>query len=175
MNAILQTLQFEVASSLHALDATQTQLRPPRSPDRWSIQQIMEHLFLTYSAAESALQGRLDKCTPTKSTATFKNRVQQYAVFSLGYFPTGRPAPSIVMPPETTHPLSGSELTQAATQYLASLDAISREAEKLFGEGRCARHAALGPLSADQWRMFQLIHGRHHLKQIAAIRRAHSL
>jgi hypothetical protein len=175
MNAVLQTLQFEIASSLRALDATQTQLRPPQSPDRWSIQQIMEHLFLTYSAAESALQGRLDKGTPTKSTPTFKTRVQQYAVFNLGYFPGGRQAPSIVTPPATTHPLSGSELTLAATQYLTSVDEISREAEKLFGEGRCATHAVLGPLNADQWRMFQLIHGRHHLKQIAAIRKAHDL
>jgi hypothetical protein len=28
----------------------------------------------------------------------------------------------------------------------------------------------LGPLSMQQWRKFHLIHGRHHLKQIARIR-----
>ncbi len=30
----------------------------------------------------------------------------------------------------------------------------------------------LGPLNIDQWRKFHLVHGEHHLKQIAAIRKA---
>jgi hypothetical protein len=31
----------------------------------------------------------------------------------------------------------------------------------------------LGPLSVDQWRRFQLIHGEHHLRQIISIRKAY--
>jgi len=175
MNAVLETLQREIAASLRSLDAAQTQLCPPQRKDCWSIQQIMEHLFLTYTAAAGVLQGRLDKGSPTKTTPNFRNRAQQYAVFRLGYFPTGRKAPSIVAPPVITHPLSGGELTRAAARDLAKLDAVCSEAERLFGENRCGTHGVLGPLSADQWRMFQLIHGRHHLKQIAAIRKARSV
>jgi hypothetical protein len=81
----------------------------------------------------------------------------------------------MVTPPSTISPQSGSELIQAASRHLSSLDAICTEAESLFGANRCASHIVLGPLSVDQWRMFQLVHGRHHLKQIAAIRRAHNL
>jgi hypothetical protein len=33
----------------------------------------------------------------------------------------------------------------------------------------------LGPLTIRQWRKFHLIHGRHHIKQIRAIRAAHHL
>jgi hypothetical protein len=176
MNPILQTLQLEIASSLRALDGEQTQLRPSNDPARWSIQQIMEHLLLTYSATETAINARISKGSPTKATPTVRHRVQQYAVFGLGYFPTGRIAPPMVTPPAndpTTR--SGSELAQAAGQCLASLDALCTQAESLFGANRCASHIVLGPLSADQWRMFQLVHGRHHLKQIAAIRKAHHL
>ena len=65
----------------------------------------------------------------------------------LGYFPGGRQAPSIVItPPATTHPLSGSELTLAATQYLTSVDEISREAEKNSSARADAPHMlCLGP------------------------------
>jgi hypothetical protein len=175
MNPILQTLQREIASSLRALDAGQTQLRPPGNPDAWSIQQIVEHLLLTYSAAETALSARVIKRAPTKAPPSLSHRLQQYASLSLGYFPAGMEAPPMVTPPPTISPHSGSELTQAAAQHLSSLDARCTEAESLFGANRCASHIVLGPLSVDQWRMFQLVHGRHHLKQIAAIRKAHSL
>jgi hypothetical protein len=175
MNPILQTLQLEIALSLRALDASQTQLCPPANPGGWSIQQIMEHLLLTYSAAETALNARISKRSPSKATPNFRHRIQQYAVFGLGYFPTGREAPSMVTPPPGSLPRSGSELTETASQHLSSLSALCIQAEALFGANRCASHIVLGPLSVDQWRMFQLVHGRHHLKQIAAIRKAHNL
>ncbi len=44
-------------------------------------------------------------------------------------------------------------------------------AEQLFGSRRrSVRHMILGPLSLAQWRRFHLVHGRHHIRQIAAIR-----
>jgi Protein of unknown function (DUF1569) len=175
MNSILHTLQLEIACSLRLLDAGQTQLRPPQAPNRWNIQQIMEHLLLTYSAAGTGLSTRIAKHAPTKATPTLKNRIQQFATLNLGYIPAGRPAPTMVVPPSAPNPQSGLELTHAANQGLSNFDAICAEAEGLFGANRCATHMVLGPLSVDQWRMFQLVHGRHHLKQIAAIRKAHNL
>jgi hypothetical protein len=175
MNTTLHTLQLEIAFSLRMLDSGQTQLRPRQAPDRWSIQQIMDHLLLTYSAAGTALSVRIAKHAPTKATPTLKNRVQQFATLSLGYIPTGRSAPPMVTPPSTPIPQSGVELTHAASQGLLNLDAICTEAEGLFGANRCASHLVFGPLTVDQWRMFQLVHGRHHLKQIAAIRKAHNI
>ncbi|MGD0445195.1 MAG: DUF1569 domain-containing protein [Edaphobacter sp.] len=175
MNPILQTLQTEIASALNSLDAAQTQLRPPANPGKWSIQQIIEHLLLTYSASEAAINARIAKRSPTKATPSLRQRVQQYAVLKLSYLPTGRPAPPAVTPPTVVPPRSGRELTQATHQHLSRIDVLSTEAKSLFGDNQCASHMVLGPLSADQWRMFQLIHGRHHLKQIAAIRKAHNL
>jgi hypothetical protein len=174
MNSTLHQLQREIAASLHSLDATQTQLRPPSRANKWSIQQIIEHLLLTYSGTETAINARLAKRTPTLARPTFAHRVFQFAVTRCGYFPTGREAPEIVTPQPTTHTLSGEDLTQAAAEHLAHLDLLFTEAETLFGPAsQCASHAALGPLNIDQWRKFQLIHGEHHLKQIAAIRKAH--
>src|SRR6266487_2524129 len=129
MNSTLHQLQREIADSLHNLDAAQTQLHPPSRPNKWSIQQIIEHLLLTYASTETAINARLTKRTPTRAKPTVAHRVFQFAVTRCGYFPTSQ----------------------------------------------CASHTVLGPLNIDQWRKFQLVHGEHHLKQIAAIRKAHNV
>jgi hypothetical protein len=176
MNSPLHQLQGELAHSLRGLDATQTQLRPPSRPARWSIQQITEHLLLTYSGTETAIDARLAKRTPTRATPSIPQRLAQYTVLRLGYFPSGRKAPPLVTPSPDTHPLSGEELTHATTERLTHLDQLCTEAQNIFGPtARCASHMLLGPLSLDQWRKFQLIHGRHHIRQILAIRKAHNL
>jgi hypothetical protein len=172
MNSTLHQLQREIADSLQSLDATQTQLRP--RPSKWSIQQIIEHLLLTYSSTETAISTRLAKRTPTRARPTLAHRISQFAVTRCGYFPTGREAPEPVTPNPTTHPLSGEDLAQTTAEHLARLDLLFTEAETLFGPAsQCASHTVLGPLNIYQWRKFQLIHGEHHLKQIAAIRKAH--
>ena len=176
MNPTLLQLQREIASSLRGLDANQTQLHPPVHPGKWSIQQIVEHLLLTYSSTETAINARLTKRTPTRAQSTLRQRVFQYAVTRCGYFPFGREAPAMVTPQPTAYPLSGEALAQATAEHLTHLDVLLIEAETVFGPfSQFASHAVLGPLNIDQWRMFQLVHGRHHLKQIAAIRKAHNL
>ncbi len=179
MNPILHQLQRKLASSLEGLDAPQTQLRPParaNHPETWSIQQIVEHLLLTYAATEAALDGRLAKRAPTRAKPNLLQHVSQYTVLRLGYFPPGRKAPLPVAPHAASPPLSGDQLVDAAAEHLTRLDLRCAEAHELFGPtSRCASHMVLGPLSVDQWRKFQLIHGEHHLKQIAAIRKTHGV
>jgi DinB superfamily len=175
MNSTLQQLQGEIAHTLRGLDAIQTQLQPPSPPGKWSIQQIIEHLLLTYSGAETALNARLAKGRPTLAKPTAFQHIQQFAVCRFGYFPSGLPAPPMATPAPTTQPLSGEDLAAAAKDRLARFDFSCTETEQLFGACQCASHNVLGPLSVDQWRKFQLIHGRHHLKQIAAIRKTHNV
>jgi hypothetical protein len=174
MNTVLSQLQREIASSLHGLSSDQTQLRPS-APGKWSTQQIVEHLLLTYTMSETALNARLTKGRPTQAKSNALQRIQQFAVCSCGYFPTGRRAPDMVTPPPTAHPLSGAELTAATQDHLTHLDILCNECQQLFGATQFAAHNVLGPLNVYQWRKFQLAHGRHHLKQIAAIRQANKL
>jgi hypothetical protein len=176
MNATLCQLQREIASTLRGLDATQTQLCPASITGKWSIQQIIEHLLLTYSSTETAINARLAKRTPTRAHSTLRQRIVQYAVTRCGYFPTGREAPPMVTPQPTIRPLCGKDLAEATAERLSHLDLLFAQAETLFGRSsKFAGHAVLGPLNIDQWRMFQLVHGRHHLDQIVAIRKAHNL
>lgn len=176
MNATLHQLQREIAHCLRGLDATQTQLHPPSHPDKWSIQQIVEHLLLSYSGTAMALNARIAKRAPARAKPALLQRFGQYTLIHLGYFPTGRKAPPPVTPAPTSLPLSGEDLTHAVAEHLNRVDALCDEAEKIFGPTqRCANHIVLGPLSVHQWRRFQLIHGEHHLRQIVAIRKAHKV
>jgi hypothetical protein len=194
MNTVLSQLQHEIASSLQGLSSDQTQLRPS-TPGKWSTQQIIEHLLLTYTMSETALNARLTKGRPTQARSTAFQRIQQFAVCNYGYFPHGRKAPEMVTPPPppppragprtttppppppppTAHPLSGNELSTATHDHLTHLDILCNECEQRFGTTQFAAHNVLGPLNVNQWRRFQLAHGRHHLKQIAAIRQANKL
>ena len=77
MDPILQQLQQEIGGSLRGLDATQTQLRPSaKDPDKWSIQQIAQHLALTYANTEIAINGRLVKGTPTRTQSTLQQHIR---------------------------------------------------------------------------------------------------
>ncbi len=171
MNSGLHHLERELAHCLYGLTADQTQLRPPGRPQKWSIQQIVEHLLLSYEATETAINVRVAKQSPTRASPSIPQRVGQYTVIRLGYFPAGRKAPPLVTPGATELSSSGEELTHAVAEHLSRLDVLFDEAERMFGgSARSVSHMILGPLSIDQWRRFQVIHGRHHLKQILAIR-----
>jgi hypothetical protein len=171
MHPILSRLRDEFAAGLAGLDAAQTQLRPAGRPAAWSIQQITEHLMLTYAMTRLAMDARLEKGTPTRARATLANRVGQCAVTMLGVFPNGRIAPERVQPPLDSDALSGAELSSAVTAALDEMDARLEKAQRTFGPGRSVSHMVLGPMNMTQWRRFHLAHARHHLKQIAQIRR----
>ncbi|HEY6412236.1 MAG TPA: hypothetical protein VIX42_01025 [Edaphobacter sp.] len=175
MDPILQQLQNEIGGSLNGLNSAQTQLVPSASSEKWSIQQIVQHLCLTYAFTETAFNARLAKGTPTGAKPTLQQHIGQYFLTTLGIFPTGRKAPERVTPPQIASPVCGSDLTHYSGEHLARIDKLFNQAEALFGRGRCISHMSLGPLSIHQWRRFHLVHGRHHIKQIRAIRVAHHL
>jgi hypothetical protein len=171
----LQQLKSELDRSVSDLSAAQILERPSANPDRWNIYQIVQHLLLTYSSTSASIQGRLEKGNPTRSTASLSQLAARLIVLQLGFFPGGRPAPSLVtpsaIPPDPA--VDGRQLASAAAAALDSMDGVLNYAQSRFGAVPCLSHFALGPLSITQWRRFHLLHGRHHIRQIFAIRRAY--
>jgi hypothetical protein len=170
----LEVLREELELALGGLDSKQTQLRPVGTLDKWTIQQIVGHLLRTYAATEKAMDARILKGQPTKAKVTPMQWAAQYLLLRVGYFPRGRVAPEAVCAPV------GEEAAPAGiliTQIELALSAMDRKlvaAEALFGSRqRAVNHMALGPLNAGQWSKFHLAHGRHHIKQIVAIRKQH--
>ena len=175
MHDDLRRLDTEVTRVLQGLDARNTQATPFSHPDKWSIQQIVEHLLSTYRGSIPAIHARVDKRSATRAKPTLRQRFGQFMIIKLGRFPNGRVAPAAVSPTLPTTVQSGDELAAKVSAELRKLDEVTARGEHLFGERRAVSHIILGPLSMRQWRRFHLIHGLHHIKQIQAIRREHSI
>jgi hypothetical protein len=172
MHEVLRKLQRELADGLSDLTTEQTQVR--RSPTAWSIQQIVEHLLLTFESTASIFEARLLKGTPTKATVSLRQSFAQFVVTGLRIFPRGHLSPEPMMPPHPTlRPMSVVELNARIAETMFPMDAAITEAERLFGpKKRAVSHGILGPMSVTQWRFFHFVHGEHHLRQILATRRA---
>ncbi len=169
MTTVLQDLEVKIAQCLHGLSPAQVQAGPP---GRWSVQQIVEHLILTYEATTEVLTARIAKGRPTQARPTLWQHCTRLWVVRLGYFPSGVRAPDAVTPPATTIPQPGDDLAARAAAQLRRLEATLEHASELFGaETRSVSHVVLGPLSPAEWRRFHTIHGRHHLSQIETIKR----
>ena len=170
MDETLERLRAEFAAALDGLDAAETQLRPDRRPDAWTVQQIVEHLMMTYASTADTMKVRLQRGSPTKAKATVTNCAAQFVVGRLGYFPAGRKAPEMVTPASPTQRvMDGAMLSEAFAASLEAMDEKLTEVSRVLGDGRAVSHTVLGPMSIPSWRRFHLAHGRHHLKQVRRI------
>jgi hypothetical protein len=172
----LDVLREELELALGGLDGQQTQLRPLGRQEKWSVQQIVGHLLRTYAATEKAIDARLGKGLPTKARVNLLQRAGQFILLRVGYFPRGRRAPESVCAPLGEEAAPAGILLSQIGVSLSAMTTKLAACEALFGERcRAVNHMALGPLNVDQWSKFHLAHGRHHIKQITAIRKQHGV
>ena len=172
MDEDLEQLGTEVTTALAGLNARQTQATPPDGPEKWNIQQNIEHLLMTMRGSAAAVQVCLQGTSPALPKSTLAQRFAQWFVLGRGIFPSGRKASATATPTLLTALRSGDELAEKVHGALLQFDGVAAETERLLGRERAAPHPVLGPLSMRQWRRFHLVHGRHHLRQIWRIREA---
>jgi len=140
-----------------------------RDPTRWSPVEIVEHLTRAYSGTAKGFERCLEKGAPLATSATLKQRLQQFALINLGYFPGGRQAPKHILP---TGELDLAAVLAAVRRDLARLDEAASRARQSLGTGKMLDHPILGALTVDQWLKFHVVHTRHHARQIAQRRSA---
>ena len=138
-----------------------------RDPQKWSVAEIVEHLQRAYLGTAKGFERCLEKGAPIATAPSLKQRVQGFAVVSLGYFPTGREAPKHIIP---TGALDLLAVLDAVRRDLARLDAAAVRTREHFGRVKVVDHPILGAFSVDQWLKFHLVHTRHHQAQIRARR-----
>jgi hypothetical protein len=137
--------------------------RVRRDPSKWCVVEIVEHLTRAYSGTAKGFERCVEKGTPLVTPPTMKQRLQQFALINLGYFPEGRQAPKHIVP---TGELDLHAVLDAVRRDLARLDAASIKAKQVLGSGKMLDHPILGALTIDQWLRFHVIHTGHHAKQI---------
>jgi hypothetical protein len=160
MNSYLDRLRQELEDATGHASASDFAQAPA---GKWTPAQIMEHLFLTYQGTNRGIDKCLEKNTPLARTATLKDRIAALLVVNLGYLPGGRKAPERATP--RGMPLE--EVRQALVPELQKMSSGLEDCEREFGSRtKILDHPFLGPLTANEWRKFHWVHGRHHARQI---------
>lgn len=84
-------------------------------------------------------------------------------MIGIGYLPEGAKAPERSVP--RGMPLE--EVREKIVAEVQEMEAGLDDCERRFGAStKIMDHPLLGPLSANQWRKFHWIHGKHHSRQI---------
>ena len=176
MHATLEDLHQRFRKQLAGKDCACCQLHPAHAShsksEAWSTQEVIEHLVLTYRNTGALFDRYLSRNSPSTQPVTGKHRVLQFLVIRCGGFPHGVTAPEPVCPGKSgMEPMSGEQLADCLRSELEAMDAKLEKCRQAFGANPLAPHFIFGPLTADQWRRFHFVHGRHHLKQLDRIRK----
>lgn len=164
MDPRLEKLQRQIASAIEGLSPEQS-IR--HAPGKWSVAEILEHLYLTYTGTIKGCGRLLEAGKPLATKSTWKQRAQAFVVVSLGYMPTGREAPERSRPRGTPPEKITTEISSA----LSEMDCLLTACASKFGpQAKLMDHPLLGPFSIQQWRKFHLVHGLHHVQQIRRLR-----
>ena len=130
---------------------------------KWTSGQILEHLFLTYKNTNYGIGKCLTKGAPLATSSTLKHRLGTLLVVNFGYMPAGRKAPERALP----QGLPPGEVRSTILAEIQKMESGLTECERRFGTGaKIMDHPFLGPLTANEWRKFHLVHGCHHAAQI---------
>jgi hypothetical protein len=160
MHSYLEQLRRELDEATGGADTGA--LRQP-TKGKWTPAQITEHLLLTYKGTNAGLAKCLAAAAPLAREITLKDRVGILLVVDLGYLPNGRKAPERTIP----RGLPFQEARMAMFSELEKMALGLDDCERRFGaRTRILDHPILGPLTANQWRKFHLVHGHHHVRQI---------
>jgi hypothetical protein len=166
MDTHLEKLMRAVKSAVEGMSTDQMSWHPP---GKWCAAEVLEHLYLTYTGTIKGFERLLESGKPTATPASVKQRWRTLVVIGLGYLPSGRKAPRVAeprgLPPETVRTEVVAKIEQ--------MDSIIAQCEAHCGRDvPLLDHPILGPLTAQQWRKFHLVHGMHHRKQLLRLREA---
>jgi hypothetical protein len=138
------------------------------SEEKWSVAEILEHLNLTYIGTIKNMERRLAEGKPAAAADRSAKRWHRITVTRLGYFPPGGKSPERVTPRGTP----AQQVVEQIFENISRLDDAIARCEAQFPSGcAIAEHPLLGPLTPTEWRGFHLTHGRHHVKQVLALKR----
>lgn len=163
MNSCLEHLHEELTAAMSGMTVEELQ---KHSPGKWSAAEVLEHLYLSYAGTAKGLGRCLQEGRPLASVPTLSQRAQTMIVTRFGYMPTGRTAPKQATP----RGMPAEQVVAEICPAIRKMDELIGECEARLGKGRILDHPILGGLTADEWRKFHWVHGRHHVKQILRMR-----
>ena len=174
---LLQSILLDVTSKLVQLRKQLANAIQGMSPEdlarhpqgKWSSAEILDHLNLTYLGTIKNCERCLAARKSGGSVDRNAKRWQRRLTIGLGYLPSGRKSPERALPRGT--PVA--QLTSEIFENITRMENVIAACDAEYGRGKSiAEHPILGPLTADEWRKFHWVHGRHHARQITRLKNA---
>jgi hypothetical protein len=174
---LLQSILLDVTSKLVQLREQLAKAIQGMSPEdlarhpqgKWSSAEILDHLNLTYLGTIKNCERCLAARKSGASVDRNAKRWQRRLTIGLGYLPSGRKSPERALPRGT--PVA--QLTSEIFENITRMENVIAACDAEYGRGKSiAEHPILGPLTADEWRKFHWVHGRHHARQIIRLKNA---
>ncbi len=166
MDPYLERLKESLAAATNGLSPEDLTWHPP---GKWSVVEVLEHLFLTYTGTTRAFERVIAADKPLATACSWKQRAGIFLVTRFGYIPSGREAPPTARPKG----LAPEKVRAEISQKIGEMEvAIARCEERWGMSTKLLDHPILGPLTGKEWKQFHLFHGRHHLKQIRKLQQA---
>lgn len=165
LSPLLQRAQEAIDSATRGMTDEQMRWHPE---GKWSAVELVEHLALSYSRSAIGMKKAMSEDPEKLGKATVRQRVGKLLLFGFSYIPPGRKSP------EAIHPkgLSVGDALATARSGLSLVDHTISECESRLGSAvPLYLHPVLGPLTAEQWRRFHLVHTLHHMRQVSRWRK----
>src|SRR5215472_17600705 len=95
MNFYLQRLHDELNGAIAGLAPAEREIHPER---KWSVGEILEHLYLTYTGTVRGFEKCLAAGKPLSTTSTLRQWMRRLLVLRMGKLAEGREAPTNTRP-----------------------------------------------------------------------------
>jgi hypothetical protein len=165
MHPVLKSALEPLAEQIATVSAEEAQIPPLPGQGRWTAQQIIEHLILTYEMTSTAVRRQLKSGKVPRNRRNLLEFLLRVQTIGLGYMPDGVPSIRSVRP-GSYDPEPGLQIAERYMQTAEEMDALLVEARKKFGIQACGEHPLFGVMRVDEWRRYHAVHARHHLGQL---------
>lgn len=165
MHPVLKSALEPLARQITGVTMEEAQMPPLPGQGRWSAQQVMEHLILTYQLTTDSVSKQLKTGRVPKNRRNMLEFVLRVQTIGLGYMPEGIPAIRAFRPGDFT-PEDGPAI---AARFLEAAEEMDRQlvaARRKFGIQACGEHPFFGVMRVDEWRRYHSIHAKHHVNQL---------
>lgn len=168
MHPVLKSALTPLAQQIATVTLEEAQVTPVPGQGRWSSQQILEHLILSYKLTVESVNRQLKNGRVPKNRRSMLEFFLRVQTIGLGYMPEGVPAIRSVRPHDFT-PEAGPAITARFLAAAEEMDAVLVAARKKFGIQACGVHPMFGVMRVDEWRRYHAIHAAHHGVQLRQV------
>jgi len=160
----LDACRAALLESVEAVPPEQRDRRP--SPDRWSVAEILDHLYMVEAGSAKLLAKRVSRAkeagvAPERETSSLLTCLDHLEIDTV---PRKREAPELVRPrPEARADAALADLTAARAVLMEAL----RDGDGHDLASVKAMHPVLGEINVYQWAVFV---GKHEMRHVAQVR-----